>query len=929
MGGRQMRPLKLRLSAFGPYINEIVLDLASLGKSGIYLITGDTGAGKTTIFDGIVYALYGKPSGANRDEGMLRSKGASPSVPTEVELDFYCKGKEYKIIRSPSYTRPKKSGEGFTNESAKVELHLPSGRVITKNDEVKAEIEGIIGLTRDQFLQIAMIAQGEFLKLLFASTEDRIKIFQKIFKTKPYEQLQNALGDKAKELGAEREMAHQSIRQYIAGIQIKEFSEFESELKRAKSDEMPIIDVIALIEKLIELDTREKKIIDTELKAIDDQIVIANNNLKTIEDNKKNKKELEKNQVALADLTPKLDDAKKEYDKQRSKEQRELRNETSTKIALIDSELKKYDELEEVNKDIAQKNAQLSKAQNSINTVNEQINKLTKEIFELEAEQKALKGAPEECARLEAKRNELLEKKKKLLSLKNMLDSRSKEAQKLEKSQQEYLKLRTFSDEAQSIYQEKQVAFLNEQAGILANELQDGKPCLVCGSIHHPSPAKKSTQAPSKEELEQYDNQRQDAIKKAQDASVNCATINGKLKELTNNLLTELCEFFGTEILLNDAEKAIQGAEGALTTEFEAISNQLDESNSKAKRLKTLEDIIPQRKQELDNARVSQSNCQNQLASLSASIEALEKHKKQIQGELKYESKQEILDAKETLITEQNEQNQALEDAEKTYNSLNEQFVALSTSIAELKAQLQNVRELNEESENEALKDLTTKKATLSRQSQEVASRISQNRYSHTEILKKVDEVSNLDEKYAWVKALSDTANGTVSGKEKIKLETYIQMTYFDRIIRRANIRLLKMTSGQYELKRKTDENSKRAQSGLDLDVINHFDSTQRSVKTLSGGESFKASLSLALGLAEEIQSSAGGVQIDTMFLDEGFGSLDEDSLDKAMSALASLGDGNRLVGIISHVSELKTRIEKQIVIKKDRSGGSTATIIT
>lgn len=923
-----MRPLKLRMSAFGPYTNEVCLDLSILGTSGIYLITGDTGSGKTTIFDGIVYALYGKPSGANRDEGMLRSKGASPSVPTEVELEFLCKGKEYKILRSPAYSRPKKSGDGLTNEPARVELHLPNGRAITNTKEANTVIEEIIGLNREQFLQIAMIAQGEFLKLLFASTDERIKIFQKIFKTKPYEQLQILLSEEAKSIGAERERARQSISQYIAGIQIKPFSPYEKELQMAKNNEMPIVDVIALIEKLIKLDITENDLINTELKAIDDQILVTSNNLKAIEANKKNKQELERNQEALSSLTPMLNDAKNKYNEQKSEKQREIRNETNAKIALINSELEKYDELEDINKDRAQKESQRANTQNCIDTTNEELGKLTKEIAELEAEQKALKNAPEEKARLEAKNNELLEKKRKLTSLKNMLESRNRGVEKLEKAQQEYLNLSKISENAQKMYQEKQRAFLNEQAGILANELKDGEPCLVCGSIHHPSPAEKSTQAPSKEELEQYDNERQNAIKRTQDASVNCATIKGTLDELTNKLIAELREFFGTEVLLNDAEKAIQSAESALTTEFEAISNQLEDKKSGVERLNALEELIPQRKQALENAKALLNSYQNQLASLNSSIEGLEKHQKKIQGELKYENKQKALEAKNELIVKQEEQNQALESAEKTYNSLNERFVALSTSIAELKTQLQNIRELDEENENQVLGELTTKKTALTKQNHEVVSRIKQNEYSHAEILKKVDEVSNLDEKYALAKALSDTANGTVSGKEKIKLETYIQMTYFDRIIRRANIRLLKMTNGQYELKRKTDENSKRAQSGLDLDVINHFDSTQRSVKTLSGGESFKASLSLALGLAEEIQSSAGGVQIDTMFVDEGFGSLDEDSIDKAMSALASLSDGNRLVGIISHVSELKLRIEKQIVIKKNKSGQSTATII-
>lgn len=186
------------------------------------------------------------------------------------------------------------------------------------------------------------------------------------------------------------------------------------------------------------------------------------------------------------------------------------------------------------------------------------------------------------------------------------------------------------------------------------------------------------------------------------------------------------------------------------------------------------------------------------------------------------------------------------------------------------------------------------------------------------------------EQEYIWVKALSDTANGTLNGKRKVELETYIQMTYFDRILRRANLRFLTMSSGQYELKRREDGENKKEKAGLELNVIDHYNGSERSVRTLSGGESFQASLSLALGLSDEIQSHAGGIQLDAMFVDEGFGSLDEDSLNQAMKALEGLTRGNRMVGIISHVPELKERIGKKIVVTKRRSAegiGSCAVV--
>ncbi len=205
---------------------------------------------------------------------------------------------------------------------------------------------------------------------------------------------------------------------------------------------------------------------------------------------------------------------------------------------------------------------------------------------------------------------------------------------------------------------------------------------------------------------------------------------------------------------------------------------------------------------------------------------------------------------------------------------------------------------------------------------------IASNKSALQKIKLKSGDLDDYEKRYQWVLPLSNTANGKVAGKEKIMLETYIQMTYFDRIISRANTRFMVMSGGQYELKRRKEAEDKKAQSGLDLDIIDHYNGTERSVKTLSGGESFKASLSLALGLSDEIQSIAGGIKLDTMFVDEGFGNLDDDSINQAMNALSGLAEGNRLVGIISHVSELKNRIDKQIVVAKEKSGGSKANII-
>ena len=266
--------------------------------------------------------------------------------------------------------------------------------------------------------------------------------------------------------------------------------------------------------------------------------------------------------------------------------------------------------------------------------------------------------------------------------------------------------------------------------------------------------------------------------------------------------------------------------------------------------------------------------------------------------------------------------------AQKALADSKERIAGYKASIERLSKQISSDCVLDKEMEQKKKEALIEKKRAEDADSKVLHSRIEANQLALANIRAKVGELGVLETHYAWVKALSNTANGTISGKEKVMLETYIQMTYFDRIIARANTRFMVMSGGQYELKRRKEAENNRSQSGLDLDVIDHYNGTERSVKTLSGGESFKASLSLALGLSDEIQASAGGVKLDTMFVDEGFGSLDEESLDQAMKALSSLADGNRLVGIISHVADLKNRIDKQIVVTKQRSGGSRAEIV-
>ena len=452
-------------------------------------------------------------------------------------------------------------------------------------------------------------------------------------------------------------------------------------------------------------------------------------------------------------------------------------------------------------------------------------------------------------------------------------------------------------------------------------------PCPVCGSTEHPNIATRPENAPTKEELGALQDQVANANSEANTAREAAGSLKGALDEKENSVQAEIQSLLG-EVSFDDAVSAVEAKLLDIGEVVSDLDQQIKEAQKKIDRKKVIETALPQKTEVLEKAKKDIELIRDDVKTKAAENKSLEERIAQLQAKLTFESKSKA-EAEITTLTKTAEQIQKdFEVAQKNLNACNEKLASLKSARDEITKRLDGDGDVDLEKESELQSALEGKQKKLSNDEKVVHSRLTANRKSLDNIKAKADALIAAENKYAWVKSLSNTANGNISGKEKIMLETYIQMNYFDRIIARANTRLMIMTGGQYDLVRRKEALNKQGQSGLDLDVIDHYNGSERSVKSLSGGESFKASLALALGLADEIQSSAGGIKLDTMFVDEGFGSLDEDSLSQAMKALASLADGNRLVGIISHVGELKQKIEKQIVVTKDKSGGSRAEII-
>ena len=920
-----MRPIKLTLSAFGPYAGKIEFDFDKLGTGGLYLITGDTGAGKTTIFDAITYALYGDPSGNNREVSMFRSKYADIKTPTFVRLVFNYKGKEYTIERNPEYERAAQRGSGLTKQTAGVELILPDGKPLTKTKEVDNAINNIIGINREQFCQIAMIAQGDFLKLLISPTKDRIEIFRHIFKTKLYSDLQDRLKSELSVLNNDCSKIKQSISQYISGINCSDSSLLSLDVTKAKKGDLPTDECILLIENLLSEDTLAEKKADHAITEIEKQLDILKINIERGKTYLRAKQDFDQNEINISKLTEEMLSLTKALEEEQKKNS--LQNDLAKASAAIEAQLLEYDELSQKESafknnalNIEKNNAALTKNNKEIEVLKAQIESLTEESKTLQksGEQKIL------FANQKALHKESLSKLDTLLkSMENLkkIDAQYKDAAK------KYEAKKAAANEIKISYDLKYDLYLDAQAGILAETLVDNMPCPVCGSTSHPQKAIKPTDVPKKDELDILKAKLAKADDEKTEANKESAKLKGMREEKKDSTVSSIKELLG-DIDMNNATYITKAKINELESNIAVLDQKIQAEEKNIARKEYIENELPKSRTKLEDLQKGITSISNEISALSSKNDSLNAGIIDLKSKLRFSSRLEAnneIQKNNAMISKIKRDIELASEREKEC-SVN--LASAKTRREELFKQIEGKQEIDLEAENNNLSELERNKIQLDKKKQNIHIRIVNNKSNCDNIKQKSSELIAIEKKYTWVKALSDTANGNITGKDKIMLETYIQMHYFDRIISRANTRLMIMTGGQYELIRREEALSKVGQSGLDLDVIDHYNGTTRSVKSLSGGESFKASLALALGLSDEIQSSAGGIQLDTMFIDEGFGSLDEDSLSQAMNALASLASGNKLIGIISHVGELKQKIDKQIVVKKDKTGGSKAEII-
>lgn len=1075
-----MKPIFLKMSAFGSYAGVETIDLTKVDH-GVFLICGDTGAGKTTIFDGITFALYGESSGGKRDGEMMRSQYASEEVPTFVELSFLHRDASYRVIRYPrqrrlSKRRNKEGAFTMVEEPPRVELTLPDGHVFPgKAKETDQKIVEILGLDKAQFTQTAMLAQGDFLKLLHAPSKERKEIFAKIFDTRIYGRIGEELRARTKELSGQLEEGKKRLERELEDVRCIPDSRFAAgwaeEAHFSESDgvmESILQRLGAIIEEAAErekelsaaLKTKgeEQRQLDVllgqarEREALFRQLEEARERCKRLEGQEEQMEALRREGEAAARaafVRPKEElwqARKKEWQKCRGEiarlEQWLLENEAALKeqakkredaegafhrqgpglmadMERIRGDMERYQELEEKKKAYNKLEKERDKLQEGLLSADKELERCEERRKELDLLMEEEKGYAERLPILEQETRRIKEQGESLHRLSDTLKELGREQAQIQKEQEAYDKLQESVKELEEEYERLYGLFLEGQAGALAADLHEGEPCPVCGSCHHPAPAQVKDILVERKGLEEAKRKRQQASKAAEAAyrslqekkasyagkrelaaqegqrlfggwegwssgvpgeAVQTVYMAGTLEEAgkagwTPEALKEAgkkawagyqAELEAKETERKKAEEARRQLEEhrketeALKDHRERVSLKREEAAARHRQaelmcmeagsgLRLLEQSLPYPKKAQAQAAFAKAKAQRDGLEEAAGRErkacqALEAQVADRKGRLAARRQDEERTGAEAAQLEEafsrelahrgfSDQadyqaawrtEERRKEAESLYQDYRDERMRSREKLTHCLAQVEGKERIETEGAKKRLTQVRQEQARLEQESRQVFGI----RTRDVELAERCSRLWEARKKvradYETIKRLDDTANGRISQRH-LDLQTYIQRSYFAMILQQANKRLATMADGQFLLQcRDMEDLGSQGEVGLDLDVYSLVNDQTRDVKTLSGGESFIAALAMALGMADIIQDQAGSIRIDTMFIDEGFGSLSEETRSQAIHILTQLSEGRRLVGIISHVTELKAQIDRKLLVKKGQRGSYT-----
>jgi len=926
-----MRPIRLTMSAFGSYAGTQTLDFSLFGSHGLYLICGDTGAGKTTIFDAISYALYDSPSGGGerkseemRTARSIRSTYAAPETQTSVTLVFLHHGREYTVRRTPAYLRPKLRGSGMVEEKPSVTLNLPDGSVLTDR-AADTQLRELLTLDRAQFKQVAMIAQGEFLELLKADTDKRRELFRELFATQHFSTLQNRLAQDARDQEAACRQLRSRVSEQLRRVSCDEAAPGADQVDAVRSQSLPDAESMQLIEGYIEHDrkaatglTDEMERIDAEKAQTAAQLEVARQRQATqLQITQAEKKLRECRQQAAA-----AEAAHAEW-----KARLPAAEESAREAAAISAQLPAYEQLEDTSRRLAQ--AQEHEASLQRRTA-QLISQLSDSEAQLSADRQkhhALLPCEAEAERRRSAIQALSEESRAMADLEK-LHTELTAARLRQQQTADQLRLSiAASSAAQLRYDRISEAWFAQQAGLIAVRLQPGLPCPVCGSTEHPAPAALLDASADKAAMDAAEKARNQAVQAEGQRRAAYEVAAAAAERLHDDFLAESTAHFPSwededELLRRITERRAQLQQRQATLQAALLVSQKG-----LQEFRRLSDALPKLETEVAGLRTALTAAQAALSAATADSAALLERKALLASQLPFPEKKLAADRLSLLQRTAAQITAALEEASARLQQAKEDTRAAQGSLTALTESLKGLPEIDMAAVSSLSAALAEQSRTLTERMRTVEFRIAGN----AEVLHEISAVSvrlrKEDAKCSWLTELAKTANGRLEGREKIMLEAYVQMAYFERILLYANRRLRAMSRGQYELVRCAEAGNLRSQTGLELNVRDYTNNTERSVRSLSGGEAFLASLSLALGMSDEIQQQHGGIELDALFIDEGFGTLDEELLRIAINTLSGLSEEKRIIGVISHVGELRERIERKIIVTKGADGSSRARI--
>lgn len=866
-----MRPIKLTISAFGPYNSKTEIDFTKFKDNGIFLITGNTGSGKSSIFDAISFALYGEGSCGQerRSSKSFRSDYASLKDKTFVEFEFTHKGNRYRIVRNPEYIRMGIRGTGLVSENASCELlDYTNNKIYNSITTCNQAIFEIIGLTREQFSQTVMIAQGDFLKILNAKSDDRKKLFQKIFNTTIYSKLQLSLKEKNTNCEYEYNKTVDLIDRELNRIMLlDEFTILHSFFEENNSK--LIHKVLPKLSNLIEE-------IDLKIKLLSEKINNQKEELDLLIERiteGKNINNIFIEKININNSIKELENQKSEYSNLESKI---LKAKKALNVLPLEKVYLQSSNQYKVNED------KLLKLEDDLKKAKDDYNNLLLLKDDVYNDYQTL----EENYKLMEKYNSLVK----------IIEEYNTNLTKYSYKKSELDELNRKSKEAENIYLDIRTRFLHSQGYILSQELKDNEPCPVCGSIVHPNKAKKTENIATKEDLEKADASR-------------------KLHE--NNLNQIIKELDNINVIILNCEEKIKNSGLSLSFTTLELNKIIKELSKKTESIKDRYDVFNLREKELANKLIMIQTNRDSLNQDNLTLRyQIQKQKEDYNNELFKQGFTNDIDYKNCLLSL--EIIETYDEKLKIYkDSLTKLYSKLETINKQLAGkEIVDIIKLEDEKNNIQLEYESNKKSL-----DVYVLAYNTNKNCYHELKKLNNTKEKIIKEWTIINDLYKATSGQISNQVKISFETYVQQYYFKQVVIAANKRLNVLANGMFKLRCKDEAKNKRSQVGLDLEVFDGNTNVWRDANTLSGGESFMASLSLALGLSDVVQSQTGNVRLESLFIDEGFGSLDEESLKQALELLNKLADGNKLIGIISHVSELNEKIDQKIIVTKNFNG--------